>query len=430
MEIETLYQIYLKHRNIVIDSRKVESGCLFFALRGPNFDANAFALSALEAGAAYAIVDDPEVCSDIRCLYVPNVLRALQDLALYHRRQWSIPVVGITGTNGKTTTKELVAAVLETTYPVHYTKGNLNNHIGVPLTILSAPPESEIAIIEMGANKPGDIAELCAIAEPTHGLITNIGKAHLEGLVNLAGVKKTKSELYQFLAEHNGLGFIHRNEKYLSSLSRCIKRRIFYGAKDAENINDPELIKTNPFLSIRVLKRDQQPIDIHTKLAGSFNFPNILTAIAVGNYFKVSVEHIQKALAQYTPRMNRSQSRQWKGAEIFLDAYNANPTSMAAALTHFRAQKAKRKVVIIGDMFELGADAEKEHKKIYRQATKTDADLLITIGTEFGKVKQRKLDMHFDNTDALKLWFNSQNWEGATILLKGSRGMKLEIILE
>ncbi len=424
MQVEALYEIFLQHRTVVIDSRKVERGCLFFALKGPNFDANAFAGQALEAGAAYAVVDDPNLASVQGCIVVQDVLTTLQALARHHRRQWSIPVLGITGSNGKTTTKELVAAVLQTTYPTHFTQGNLNNHIGVPLTLLACPTNTEIAVIEMGANKPGDIAELCAIAEPTHGLITNIGKAHLEGFGGLNGVKRTKSELYRYLAKHHGLAFINRDEKYLNQLSKTVKRRIFYGKKSEQHPTDAALISQEPTLLV-----SWQSQTIHTQIAGAFNFPNILTALAVGTYFKVPFASAKAGLEAYLPKMNRSQQQVWRGATLFLDAYNANPSSMAAALTHFAGQKAEKKAIILGDMFELGADSLKEHKKIYKQATQCGASILITVGTHFGSIMKRKQDLHFDTTETLRTWFQEQDWSHWQILLKGSRGMHLESIL-
>lgn len=430
MKIEHLYELYLKHPNVCTDTRQINPGCLFFALKGANFDGNAFADQALEAGAAYVVVDDQRVVKNDRYLLVDDVLKSLQMLARHHRRQKTIPIVGITGSNGKTTTKELVAEVLKTTYPVHYTKGNLNNHIGVPLTLLSMPPETEIAIIEMGANQPGDIAELCAIAEPTHGLITNIGKAHLEGFGGLAGVKKTKSEMYRFLAKHAGLAFVNRDEKYLGTLSKTVRSRIFYGRASEENPNDPLLVVKSPFLSVQLTTRTGQILVAETQLPGTYNFPNILTAISVGAYFKVPMERIHAALEAYSPNMNRSQMTKWRGAEVILDAYNANPSSMQAALLNFQAHHAARKVAILGDMFELGEDSEKEHKKIYSQATKIGLDTLITAGTVFGKIAKPKFGKHFDTTAELKEWFTAQNWDGFTILLKGSRGMKLEQILD
>jgi UDP-N-acetylmuramoyl-tripeptide--D-alanyl-D-alanine ligase len=424
MRIEDLYEIFLKHPKVVIDSRKIEPGCMFFALKGPNFDANAFALDAIKAGAAWAIVDSSALSQEPKCIFVADVLKTLQELARHHRRQWKIPVLGITGSNGKTTTKELVAAVLHTTYPVHYTQGNLNNHIGVPLTILACPSDTEIAVIEMGANKPGDIAELCAIAEPTHGLITNIGKAHLEGFGGLAGVKRTKSELYHWLAKHQGLAFVSRDEKYLGSLSKQVQRRIFYGCKSDEYPTDLELVNQEPFLAVA-----SPTVSIQTQIAGAFNFQNILTAWAVGSYFKVRPLQAKQALETYTPKMNRSQQQTWRGAHLFLDAYNANPSSMAAALTHFAGQKSDKKAIIIGDMFELGSESAKEHKKIYKQATQCGANLLITVGTQFGGVPKRKQDLHFDETEAMRTWFIAQDWTGWQILLKGSRGMHLESVL-
>jgi UDP-N-acetylmuramoyl-tripeptide--D-alanyl-D-alanine ligase len=424
MRIEDLYQIYLKHPAVITDSRKIEVGCMFFALKGPNFDANSFAIPSLEAGAAWAVVDDLALATHPQCIVMPDVLTALQALAQHHRKQWSIPVLAITGTNGKTTTKELVAAVLQSTYPVHYTKGNLNNHIGVPLTILACPTNTEVAVIEMGANKPGDIMELCQIAQPTHGLVTNIGKAHLQGLGDLNGVKRTKSELYRYLAQHNGLAFVHRDERYLTALSKSVKRRIFYGPRTAEHPNEGQLVAIQPALRIAF-----GGTEIQTQITGTFNLPNVLTAIAVGNYFKVGTGGIKQSLEQYIPSMNRSQVVQWRGAEVFMDAYNANPSSMSAALTHFAAMQAQKKVIVIGDMFELGDDALPEHKKIYTQATKSGADVVITAGTIFGQVKHRKTDLHFADTESLKAWFQSQVWQDNLILLKGSRGMQLEKLL-
>jgi UDP-N-acetylmuramoyl-tripeptide--D-alanyl-D-alanine ligase len=429
MDIEALYKVYLEHNTVITDSRQISAGCLFFALKGANFDGNQYAGAAIEAGAAFAIVDDSSVCSSDRFLLVDDVLSTLQKLANFHRSQFSIPVVAITGTNGKTTTKELVAEVLKAAYPVHCTKGNLNNHIGVPLTLLSMPTNTEIAIIEMGANHAGDIAELCAIANPTHGLVTNIGRAHLEGFGSLDGVKRTKSELYMYLAKHNGLAFINRDEKYLTALSKSVKKRIFYGAYSETYPNDPKLINILPYLGLEFLASNGAKVQVQTQLPGSYNVPNMITAITIGSYFKVSAEQMKTALAVYVPTMNRSQVLQWQGATILLDAYNANPSSMTAALAHFKALKKGKSAVVIGDMFELGEDAEKEHQKIYTQATKLGSTQVITVGKAFGGVKRRKSDTHFDTTGQLKEWFVKQDWAHYEILLKGSRGMKLETLL-
>jgi UDP-N-acetylmuramoyl-tripeptide--D-alanyl-D-alanine ligase len=428
MQLEEIYTAYLKHPNIITDSRKVVQNCMFFALKGPNFDANAFALKAIEDGAAYAVVSDPALANNPRCIHVSDTLVALQELAKQYRSTLTMPVLAITGTNGKTTNKELIAAVLGTTYRVHFTQGNLNNHIGVPLTILCCPTDAEIAVIEMGANKRGDIKELCEIADPTHGLITNIGKAHLEGFVDLQGVKSTKSELYRYLAHKNGLVFINQSEKYLTTLAKPVKKRILYGIFPDQSTTgtsgQPQLISSEPFLRF-----GYQNETIQTQIAGDYNLPNVLTAIAVGAYFKVPTQQICKGLSDYTPRMNRSEVRAYGGASVFMDAYNANPSSMAAALSYLKNQKTVKKVVILGDMFELGAESKKEHQKIYTQATKVGAEILIVVGKEFGAVSRRKTDLYFETTEALKLWFGQQDWHGCFILLKGSRGMHLETIL-
>ncbi len=432
--IEQLYSIYLEHPVICTDTRKLSVGCLFFCLKGEHFDGNQFALFAIENGAAYAITDNPEIRHE-KCLYVGNTLDALQQLANRHRRSFDIPIIAIGGSNGKTTTKELVSAVLSRHYPCHFTKGNFNNHIGVPLTLLSMPADTEVAVIEMGANKGGDIDELCRITAPTHGLLTNIGKEHLEGFGNLAGVKKAEGELYRYLARLNGFVFVNLSEKYLSSMSRRNQRKIFYKHSDALNPFDGTidvlLLDESPFIEAAFLSDAGEFIQIKTKLVGRHNFNNIMTAIALGIYFKVPPLKIKAALEEYTPSNNRSQLIQRGNITILLDAYNANPSSMLPALDSLSRLKAPFKIAVLGDMLELGADSLKEHEAILKKAAKYSFDQLLIVGTEFGKVPWAKYGaVHFPDTASAKKWLDAQTLKETLILVKGSRGIGLEKLFD
>jgi UDP-N-acetylmuramoyl-tripeptide--D-alanyl-D-alanine ligase len=434
ISIPELYAIYRQHPIVCTDTRQLTPGCIFFALKGENFDGKEFAKQALEQGAAYAIIDDAAFRKNDKYLLVPNALKALQNLATHHRRHFDIPIIAIGGSNGKTTTKELVASVLASHYPCHSTKGNLNNHIGVPLTLLAMPDETEVAVIEMGANQPGDIALLCEIAHPTHGLLTNIGKEHLEGFGSLEGVKKAEGELYRYLAQHNGWAFVNLSEKYLPAMTRRHRRKIGYArtetllAKEDEETIKVMLTGEAPFIRAAFLSDESgSVVEVQTQLIGRHNFSNVMTAIALGIYFKVPAEKIKSALENYVPSNNRSQLLQRGSNTIFLDAYNANPSSMRPALESLRAMPGERKVAILGDMLELGAESRKEHEAILRFAAQQKPDVLALVGPEFGRTNFKKFGaLHFPDTAAAKKWFDQQHFENSLILIKGSRGMRLE----
>lgn len=437
LSIPELYALYRQHPIICTDTRQLAPGCMFFALKGEHFDGNKFAAQALEGGASYAVIDNPKYKSGNGCLLVPDVLQALQQLATHHRRQFEIPVIAIGGSNGKTTTKELVAAVLSSHYPCHYTKGNFNNHIGVPLTLLAMPDDTEVAIIEMGTNQPGDIELLCEIARPTHGLLTNIGKEHLEGFGDLDGVKKAEGELYRYLARNKGWVFVNLSEKYLPSMTRRIRRKIGYRrAETLEAREDEETIGVmltgeTPFVDAAFYADDSGHIvEVKTQLVGRHNFDNVMTAIALGIYFKVPPAKIKTALEAYVPSNNRSQLLRRGSNTIFLDAYNANPSSVRPALESLRAMPGERKIAILGDMLELGHDSLKEHEAILRFAVRQKPDVLVLVGPEFGRTRFAKYKaLHFPDTASAAAWFDRQIFEDCTILIKGSRGMRLEQVV-
>ncbi len=433
-ELEYLYQLYKRFPLVSTDSRKVKPDSLFFALKGPNFDGNTYAKDAIKKGAAYAVVDNPEYQIDGRTILVENALHTLQQLALFHRRHLNYPVLGITGSNGKTTTKELVAAVLNGRYKAFSTRGNLNNHIGVPLSILSIPQDIEIAVIEMGANHQGEIAALCRIAEPTHGLITNIGKAHIEGFGGLEGVKKGKSELYRFLESRNGVAFLNLDERFLSTLVRGVPHVIPYKSSSELDPSiqplETKLIADAPFLKVSFLGDDEQEVQVSTKLYGLYNLGNIMTAIAVGRYFKVPSQRIKMAIESYVPEMNRSQLIQQGSNTIILDAYNANPSSMEVAIKSLAAvKKAVTKVAILGQMLELGEEGPKAHQEIIELCKKLKIDQLILTGPLFKEAAKKFDCLYFEKVSDLKLWFNKQAFESTHILIKGSRGNQLEKVV-
>lgn len=428
---EQLYAYFLQHPQICTDTRQLTPGCLFFALKGENFDGNWFTEQALAGGAACVVIDDPGAQLNDRCLLVPDVLAALQQLARHHRRQFEIPVIAIGGSNGKTTTKELVSAVLSSHYPCHFTKGNLNNHIGVPLTLLAMPADTEVAIIEMGTNQPGDIAMLCAIAEPTHGLLTNIGKEHLEGFGSLAGVKKAEGELFTYLEQRQGCAFVNLSEKYLSAMAQHVRQRVAYlrtVRKPATgSVIKVQALPGTPQLRAVFLDEQDRPVEVRTQLLGRHNFHNVMTAIALGSYFKVPAAKIKAALEAYMPSNNRSQVLQRGSTTILLDAYNANPSSMLPALEMLRELPTGRKVAILGDMLELGAESEKEHADVLHRAARMGFDALVLVGPEFGKTDYARYKArHFADTAAAKAWFDRQNFDQTSILIKGSRGIRLE----
>jgi UDP-N-acetylmuramoyl-tripeptide--D-alanyl-D-alanine ligase len=434
VSLDALYALYRKNPVVSTDTRHLPPGCMFFALKGEKFDGNQFAAQALAAGAAWAVVDNPAFRGDERCLLVQDVLEALQQLATLHRRHFDIPLLAIGGSNGKTTTKELVAAVLSGHYPCHYTKGNLNNHIGVPLTLLSMPPKTEIAVIEMGTNQPGDIEQLCRIAEPTHGLLTNIGKEHLEGFGNLAGVKKAEGELYRYLAKRKGFVFVNLSEKYLSAMARANAKRVEYRAHDLslpnDGIIDVQMLRDMPCVEAAFRSDEGQVLQLRSQLFGRHNFHNVMTAIVLGLYFKVPAEKIKAAIEGYKPANNRSQIVHWGSNTVLLDAYNANPSSMEPALESLRSMAAPRKMAILGDMLELGADSPKEHERILRVAARLRLNQLVLVGPAFGGTAHaRHGALHFPNAEAARSWLQAQNLQDTLLLVKGSRGIRLESVL-
>lgn len=426
--IDSLYQHFLNYRSVCTDTRSITKDCLFFALKGENFDANSFAAQALNNGAAYAVIDNPDYLTDERCILVADVLTTLQDLARHHRSQLNIPVIGLTGSNGKTTTKELINAVLAEQYKTFATKGNLNNHIGVPLSILSLNNDVEIAVIEMGANHQKEIEFLCEIAQPTHGLITNVGMAHLDGFGGFEGVKKGKAELYAYLKKHQGTALVNHDNAYLLEMSAAagLNKIIYYG-KETDNIVSGQLLKTDPFLEISWSSKTE----IHqttTNLTGSYNFENILAAICIGIFFGLHPEQINQGLSQYQPKNNRSQLTKTERNTVICDFYNANPSSMTAALANISNLNAANKTIIIGDMFELGAASEEQHRLILSQAEKTQVNTLIFIGKQFYAIKGEH-GRFFETPAEAQEFLKKHPLNDSLVLLKGSRGMALEQLL-
>ncbi|MBV2246456.1 MAG: UDP-N-acetylmuramoyl-tripeptide--D-alanyl-D-alanine ligase [Lentimicrobium sp.] len=423
---DLLYRHFKKHPYISTDSRKVMPGSIFFALKGDHFDGNQYAGKALEGGAAYAVIDHPEAYRNEFTLLVSNVLETLQTLATMHRNSLNIPVIAITGSNGKTTTKELMAAALGTRFSVLATSGNLNNHIGVPLTLLSIRPEHEMAVIEMGANHRGEIAHLCRIARPTHGLITNIGKAHLEGFGGIEGVVKAKNELYDHLRNNGGTVFVNADDPLLMKLSQNM-HRITYGQN--QHASYQGTLKTGTDQGLEINLNDD--IQIHTRLMGSYNFPNVMAAIAIALHFRVEKAQATEALTEYEPRMNRSQLLHTTRNLLVLDAYNANPSSMEAALHHFATMTGDHKILLLGDMFELGASAAQEHDRILNLAMTLNVEQIYTAGPLFLQAAKMFPDVKaFGNTESLQKQLSSKRLTDKTILIKGSRGMKMEQLLD
>ncbi|MFZ4103587.1 MAG: UDP-N-acetylmuramoyl-tripeptide--D-alanyl-D-alanine ligase [Sediminibacterium sp.] len=425
--IEDLYSIYCAHPSVVTDTRKLKSGDLYFALKGPNFNGNIFAIAALEAGAAYAIVDEAIADSDTyeeRIILVQDVLTTLQQLAKYHRQQFYIPFIAITGSNGKTTTKELVYTVLASDFKTYTTQGNLNNHIGVPLTLLSIPKNAEIAVIEMGANHQKEIASYCTYTLPTHGMITNCGKAHLEGFGGVEGVKKGKGELYDFLRDHNGTVFMMADYDYLQTMSQGINDIVLYGQFNGQI--QGEAIDTDGMLKVKINKGIDLDT-IHTNLVGNYNLPNVLAAVTIGQYFKVPNEKIKTAIENYIPTNSRSQLVKWQNNEVILDAYNANPSSMKLAVENFAKLNKANKVVCIGGMRELGVDTLMEHQMLIDQLKQNNWSEVLLVGTEFKDCNHNY--PYFDSVQAAKAWFDSKQFSGHTILIKGSRGIQMEQLI-
>ena len=397
---------------------------MFFALRGENTDGNKYVKNAFDKGAAYAVVDDASAVLNERCIKVDDTLQALQQLAKQYRATFSFPVFALTGSNGKTTTKELITAVLSTQYNTSATKGNLNNHIGVPLTILSVAKDAEFAIIEMGANHQHEIEFLCSIADPQHGLITNIGKAHLDGFGGIEGVKKGKSELFRYVMEHNGTLFANSSEKMLTDVYEGYEKVITYGIRDRDNTTG--VAAEGKFASVTI----DNKISIASNLAGDYNIPNILAAACVGKFFGISYENIKKAVENYFPDNNRSEYRHIGNNYFILDAYNANPSSVQAALGNFEKIQAETKIVILGDMLELGIYSEAEHRNILQEALQKKFSKVIIVGPKFGKLKNAGADQWFATAEEAAQWLREQNYNEAIILVKGSRKIGLEKIAE
>nr|MBC7612499.1 UDP-N-acetylmuramoyl-tripeptide--D-alanyl-D-alanine ligase [Pseudopedobacter sp.] len=430
MSILEIYSIYLQYPQICIDTRKITQGCLFFALKGENFNANTFATQALEKGAAYVVIDNPEFKKSEQYILVDDALIALQEVAKHHREQLKIPFIGLTGSNGKTTTKELINAVLSQKFKTSATKGNLNNHIGVPLTILEIGVDIEIAIIEMGANHQKEIEILSGLCQPNYGLITNVGKAHLEGFGGFEGVKKGKGELYDFLANHSGTVFINKDNPNLMemALTRNFKEVIGYGTSSSCDVSG-ELISNNLFLEVKWTSNHESH-QVSSQLTGTYNFENILVAVAIGLRFGLSPKEINIGINNYAPQNNRSQIIKTANNTVIGDYYNANPSSMAVALENVATLKADKKVVILGDMFELGDESDKEHQVIIDKAMGYDFDDVIFIGEMFAQLKSSAKAKFFINREEAIEELKKNKIQNSLILLKGSRGMKLEGLME
>ncbi len=429
MNLSILYDLYLKSTGISTDTRKIGQGNVFFALKGPNFNANEFAPKALEMGASAVVIDEAAyfVEDDERYFICEDVLSTLQKLANHHRSQLSIPVIGLTGSNGKTTSKELLNAVLKQKFKTVATVGNLNNHIGVPLTLLSIAADAEIAIIEMGANKPGDIKELCDIAEPTHGFITNIGRAHLEGMGGPEGVLRTKTELFQFLRENQGTVFINSQDPILANLAKRFEKPILYPAKG--DFCEVTFVEANPFVKFSV---EQIPGEQLTSLIGAYNFGNIAAAVTIGKFFGVQMEKAVQAIIDYKPANMRSQLVEKRSNLIILDAYNANPSSMEVAIRTFGQMTGKKqKMLILGDMFELGDHAEAEHRRLGEIVREYPIDKVCFTGKLIvSALEKAPKALYFPDPFSLRNWLKDSKLEDYLILIKGSRGMKLEGLVD
>jgi len=426
MTTEHLHKIFLKHPQISTDSRKIPVGALFFALKGDNFDGNAFALLAINDGAAYAIIDNADYhLGNEKTIVVENSLKALQELAAFHRNYLGIPILALTGSNGKTTTKELINAVLQQKYKTKATSGNLNNHIGVPLTLLAMNTRTEIGIVEMGANHAMEIDFLCKIANPDYGYITNFGKAHLEGFGSLEGVIEAKTELYRSLNVNKKNVFVNSNDPIQLEKTKGMKTFSF-GTKNTESDVQYELIDANPYIRIKF-----SDMVISSNLIGIYNAPNIATAIAIGIYFEVPKDAIKKGIENYIPTNNRSQIINKDSNTIILDAYNANPSSMLAAIENFKQLQATNKILFLGDMFELGSQAEMEHQNIVNLVANYDFKCIYFIGKNFYKtdVSTGKA-IKFETFEEAKAHLADQKITNSSILIKGSRGMALERLLD
>lgn len=427
MTVEDIYGLFRKCAGVTTDSRKCGPGLMFFALKGERFDGNEFVRGALEQGCPYAVMDNPDLyeSTDSRMILVDNVLSTLQQVAALHRRTLGTPVIGITGTNGKTTTKELTNAVMSTTYNVLCTQGNLNNSIGVPLTVLGLKPEHEYAIVEMGASHPGDIKELVEVSQPDYGLITNVGKAHLLGFGSFEGVKRTKGELYAWLREHNGTAFVNRDNEHLQQM--CTGLPVIEYGKPGQSglLVEGEVMECNPFVKFRWRKAGEDWHMVQTSLIGAYNVDNALAAITIGLKFGVSEQDASAAVAGYKPQNNRSQLTETGRNHLVVDAYNANPTSMAAALENFNMIQAHDKMLILGDMRELGEVSGAEHKRIVEVLRNYGFTDVWLVGSEFAKAAQGSGFRLFQDVEAVNEALNNEPVNGKTILIKGSNSIGL-----
>lgn len=427
MQIETLYALYTQSSSVETDTRKLKPGAIFFALKGGNFNGNAFAKQAIAAGAAYAVIDEKEFEIPGKTILVEEVLTTLQQLAGYHRRQFNIPFIAITGSNGKTTTKELIHAVLSASYKTYTTEGNLNNHIGIPLTLLRIKPGAEIAVIEMGANHRNEIAGYCEYAQPTHGLITNAGKAHLEGFGGIEGVMKGKGELFDYLrTQPHGFAFVNWDYDYLQEMSKGISGIIKYGTRgDAHVIG--KVIKNDPLLEVEILQgMDEKKIS--TQLVGEYNLPNILAAVTVGKFFEIPDAKIRRAIEDYVPSNSRSQLLQKGTNQVILDAYNANPSSMKLAIENFARLSSENKVLLLGAMAELGKESLQEHQAIIDLIRQYNWKQVALVGGDFLKLEHPFTQ--FENSMQARDWLQQQQLQNANLLVKGSRSMQMERVLE
>ena len=424
MIIDELYQALKNSSGVSTDSRQIKKGELFFALKGANFNGNVHAAEALARGAYRAVIDDMSYHIKGKTIVVEDTLLALQQLSQHHRRQFEIPVIAITGSNGKTTSKELTQRVLSKKYNTLATFGNLNNHIGVPLTLLRINSETGIAVIEMGANHQGEIALLCDIAAPTHGLISSIGKAHLEGFGGFEGVKKGKGELYDYLLKNGGTIFLNSTTPYLLEMLNSREGNIIkYGDPGSELTG--EIMADQPFVKGKVNVKNE-PVEVGSNLIGGYNFQNILNAFAVGLYFNVPVDQIKAAIESYLPDNNRSQILQANGYQVILDAYNANPSSLSMVLGYFSSRPESKKVAIIGDMFELGTESGREHQSIVDQLQHSNIDTVVLVGPAFCTTSHPGKFLAFKTTEEAYLWWKDFDKQGSIVLIKGSRGMQLE----
>ena len=419
MQVSEFYNHFIKANfNFITDSRKISSGCVFFALKGDNFNGNSFAIKALEQGASYAVVDE-NVGTDKRLILVDDVLTYMQELAHFHRKCFDIPVVGICGSNGKTTTKNLIYRVLAKKYKTHCTQGNFNNHIGVPITLLEMPQDAEVAIIELGTNSPGEIAELCSITNPNYGLITNIGKEHLEGFGTLEAVAKEESEIYHYLLKNKGTAFVNADDDWLSRMSRGLENKVLFTKADCK-------IET----LVPTIQFSYKNVSFTSSLMGDYNLDNILTAIAIGEHLRVDLQYIRDGIAEYQPDNNRSQLIQKGTNTILLDAYNANPSSMQVAISNFAKMPQIQKVLILGDMFEMGPTANQEHDELLQWCTQFGFTKIYTLGDHFAAISVNSDISTPSSMEKLGEEIKTVDYQNTAFLIKGSRGMKMERVVD